>query len=279
MRVLRSVDRAVDRRREEGHTFARFLRHSVQALGVTTPRPLRLLDDEVADTVGSGALGVPVDVDEDSGCVGVAAAGVGRGRGRGRGVPLDGVDAEAAVGWEEGLLDGGDRWASRAGESSSMESMSEDFLLGGGGDGAGDAGGRGGRGDGGQQEAQAQAHAQARRAVEARGDANQRRGAVSQPMIDNPGGRIGRGNAMVEIAKGSGSVSWKPSWGREKLQAEVSRLGRCERRQARFCSAWKKVACGQARSVLCQVYQYPGYLVDMHLPQTSLLAVFLTSMP
>lgn len=60
------------------HTFARFLRHSVQALGVTTPRPLRLLEDGGAGAEASGALGVPVDADEVSFCAGVPAVGVGR---------------------------------------------------------------------------------------------------------------------------------------------------------------------------------------------------------
>lgn len=60
------------------HAFARFLRHSVQALGVTTPRPLRLLEDGGAGAGASGALGVPVDAEEVSCCAGVPAVGVGR---------------------------------------------------------------------------------------------------------------------------------------------------------------------------------------------------------
>lgn len=43
---------------EEQLTLARFLRHSVQALGVTTPRPRRLLEP-AALVEAEGALGVP----------------------------------------------------------------------------------------------------------------------------------------------------------------------------------------------------------------------------
>lgn len=54
--------------------MARFLRHSVQALGVTTPRPRRLLEPAAAGRVLGGALGVPVLVEEESACAGVPAA-------------------------------------------------------------------------------------------------------------------------------------------------------------------------------------------------------------
>lgn len=57
-------------------TFARFLRHSVQALGVTTPRPRRLLEPAAVAGRGAvfGALGVPVLVEEESAWAGVPAA-------------------------------------------------------------------------------------------------------------------------------------------------------------------------------------------------------------
>lgn len=117
-----------ERRDIGGHAFARFLRHSVHALGVTTPRPLRLLDDGLPEAACSGALGVPVDVEEVSSCAGVPAAVFGRGRGGLRG-PLVGVEAEPPVAPDEGLR-GGDCWASCSGESSSIGSISEGFSEG-----------------------------------------------------------------------------------------------------------------------------------------------------
>lgn len=68
-----------------GSTFARFLRHSVQALGVTTPRPLRLLEATlVASDGGGGALGVPAEEEESAVCVVPAVAGV----------PAEGLEAD-----------------------------------------------------------------------------------------------------------------------------------------------------------------------------------------
>lgn len=46
-------------------TLARFLRHSVQALGVTTPRPRRRLEEAAAGRGAEGALGVPTVVEEE----------------------------------------------------------------------------------------------------------------------------------------------------------------------------------------------------------------------
>lgn len=67
-------------------TFARFFRHSVQALGVTTPRPLRLLEAAVLEReVGAGALGVPAE-EEVSAVWPVPPVA---------GVPAEGFEAEA----------------------------------------------------------------------------------------------------------------------------------------------------------------------------------------
>lgn len=56
-----------------GCTLARFLRHSVQALGVTTPRPRLLLD---IDWVGKAELEAPgVPAEDESFCAGVPAVG------------------------------------------------------------------------------------------------------------------------------------------------------------------------------------------------------------
>lgn len=58
-------------------TLARFLRHSVQALGVTTPRPRRRLEEVVGRA--TAAEGVPEAPDDESSWPGVAApVGVGR---------------------------------------------------------------------------------------------------------------------------------------------------------------------------------------------------------
>lgn len=67
-------------------TFARFFRHSVHALGVTTPRPLRLLEAVVLEReAAGGALGVPAE--EEVSAVWVVAAVAG--------VPAEGFEAEA----------------------------------------------------------------------------------------------------------------------------------------------------------------------------------------
>lgn len=58
-------------------TFARFLRHSVHALGVTTPGPRRrLLEGPAEGKAAGGALGVPEVAEEESACAGPAEAGV-----------------------------------------------------------------------------------------------------------------------------------------------------------------------------------------------------------
>lgn len=73
----------------EEHTFARFLRHSVQALGVTTPRPLFLLDNWPGPAVPAG-VGA-----EGAEGVGAVAAEVGVGVGAGSGA--EGAPAEEAA--------------------------------------------------------------------------------------------------------------------------------------------------------------------------------------
>lgn len=57
-------------------TLARFLRHSVQALGVTTPRPRRLLEPAELLVV-EGAIGVPALALLEEG-VPIVVAGSGR---------------------------------------------------------------------------------------------------------------------------------------------------------------------------------------------------------
>lgn len=58
-------------------TFARFFRHSVQALGVTTPSPLRLFEAAALETEAAvGALGVPAEEEVSAVWVVPAAAGV-----------------------------------------------------------------------------------------------------------------------------------------------------------------------------------------------------------
>lgn len=59
------------------NTLARFLRHSVQALGVTTPRPLRLLDAAALEAEAAvGGLGVPAEEEVSAVFVVPAVAGV-----------------------------------------------------------------------------------------------------------------------------------------------------------------------------------------------------------
>lgn len=85
---------------DDGHTFARFLRHSVQALGVTTPKPRRLLDGAEAEMDALGALGVSTVVEEEESAAWTGPVAVEAG------VPADGLvvaggaPLEVAVGVE-----------------------------------------------------------------------------------------------------------------------------------------------------------------------------------
>lgn len=115
-----SMDKGRTDRQTDGRTFARFLRHSVQALGVTTPRPRRRFEGAAAGRAADGALGVPTVVEEEESaawpCAPAVEAGVSveglRGGGGGGGAEgvaavAVGVEVEAEFGCEElsaGLL-------------------------------------------------------------------------------------------------------------------------------------------------------------------------------
>lgn len=83
-------------------TLARFLRHSVQALGVTTPRPRRRFEGAPAGRAADGALGVPTVVEEEESaawpCAPVEEAGVLPAEGLRGGGGIAVADGVAAVG-------------------------------------------------------------------------------------------------------------------------------------------------------------------------------------